>query len=206
MKISTIVLATLTALVSAAPVPTNATDLQAIPSEAIIGYVPIGIDEVGFVSQADEGAVFYLLNTTLLEAAFASEDDTVAKRWDWVGLRPFQPQFKREDAADSEVEKRWDWVGLRPFQPQFKREDAEDAEVVEKRWFWSSPKPFTPVFKREDDEVSKRWDWVGLRPFQPQFKREDVEEDEAVEKRWDWVGLRPFQPQFKREDEHLRVQ
>lgn len=181
---STLTTLVCSALVFAAPTPSNSSDAEStpskvpealfpIPEEAVIAATPISNELVPVIIENNGQRFVVIVNGTKAEELLSSHGSQNFKReaeaWHWLSKGTFQP-IKRE--ADAEA--KWHWLSKGTFQP-IKREAAA--------WHWLSKGTFQPI-KREADAEAK-WHWLSKGTFQP-IKREA----EA----WHWLSKGTFQP------------
>lgn len=166
MKFSiTAIIAATGSLVAAAPTPssTDAPSFSEVPSsvessfgvptEAIIGQFSFDADEYPLLTVYEDRRYIILLNSTIMEEAYASLNSGNEKR-------------------DAEAEAKWGWLRFFPGEPFVKRDAEADAEA---KWGWLRFFPGEPFVKRDADAEAK-WGWLRFYPGEPFVKRE-VEAD-----------------------------
>ncbi|PVH16760.1 uncharacterized protein CXQ87_004312 [Candidozyma duobushaemuli] len=186
MKFSTTaIIAAAASLVSAAPapsptvsaVPSAVESSFGVPTEAIIGQFSFDSDEYPLSVTYGDRRYVILLNSTIMEQAYASLPGDKQKReaeaaWGWLRFMPGEPFVKRDAEADAEAE--WGWLRFMPGEPFVKRDAEADAEA---EWGWLRFMPGEPFVKRDAEaDAEAEWGWLRFMPGEPFVKRE-VEAD-----------------------------
>lgn len=136
MKFSTTaIFAAAASLVSAAPaaspttsaVPSAVESSFGVPTEAIIGQFSFDSDEYPLSVVYGDHRYIVLVNSTIMDQAYASLSNDKTKReaeagWGWLRFAPGEPFVKR----DAEAEAGWGWLRFAPGEPFVKREVKAD--------------------------------------------------------------------------------
>lgn len=183
----TVLFALATSYVAAAPAYTSDEEVLAAPTEAIIGQFSLSSDEYPVIVSQNEQTYIVLLNSTIMDEAYADTTKRDAK-WGWIRFRKGQPVNKREAEADA----KWGWIRFRKGQPVNKRDAGADAEAyaeAEADAYETSEYEIGEPAAKRDAEADAKWGWIRFRKGQPVNKREA-----DAEAKWGWIRFRKGQP------------